>query len=186
MPAPRRTERLLLRPLEPADRAAYIRMMDLSREHLAPWSPAEDPPLTAATRFERALARARDGFETGTACRLAAFLDDARLAGLFNLNNIVRGAFHSADAGWLVAADSTNQGLATEGVRALLEIAFAPAAAGGLGLHRVQAAIIPANLPSQRVAAKCGFRREGYARRYLKIAGRWQDHILVARTADEA
>lgn len=162
-------------------------MMDLSRDHLAPWSPAEDPPLTAATRFERAVARAREGLETGTACRLAAFLADGRLAGLFNLNNIVRGVFHSADAGWLVAADCTNQGVATEGVTALLEIAFAPAAAGrGLALHRVQAAIIPANLPSLRVAAKCGFRREGYARRYLKIAGRWQDHILFARTAEDA
>jgi ribosomal-protein-alanine N-acetyltransferase len=176
-----------LRPLEPADRAAYIRMMDLSHEHLAPWSPAEDPPLTAATRFERAVARAREGLDSGTACRLAAFLADGRLAGLFNLNNIVRGVFHSADAGWLVAADCTNQGIATEGVTALLEIAFAPAAAGrGLGLHRVQAAIIPANLPSLRVAARCGFRREGYARRYLKIAGRWQDHILFARTAEDA
>src|SRR5690606_8395309 len=159
------------------DRAAFIRMMDLSREHLAPWSPAEDPPLAPDTRFDRALARTREGLQAGAACRLAAFLDDGRLAGLFNLNNIVRGVFQSADAGWLVAADCINQGLGTEGVKALLRLAFDDTEAGGLALHRVQAAILPFNLPSLRVAARCGFRREGYARRYLKIAGRWQDHI---------
>ena len=33
---------------------------------------------------------------------------------------------------------------------------------------------------SQRVLAKVGFEREGYARDYLEIAGRREDHILFA------
>jgi ribosomal-protein-alanine N-acetyltransferase len=49
----------------------------------------------------------------------------------------------------------------------------------------VQANIIPGNLPSLRVAQKCGLRREGMAPRYLKIAGQWQDHVMTAKTIEE-
>ena len=76
------------------------------------------------------------------------------------------------------------QGLATEGVIAMLDLAFAPEPAG-LGLHRVQANIIPHNAPSLRVAEKAGFRREGLALAYLNIAGEWRDHLMFAKLADE-
>ena len=47
-----------------------------------------------------------------------------------------------------------------------------------LNLHRIEAACIPGNVPSIRVLEKCGFTREGLARRYLCINGIWQDHLL--------
>ena len=53
-----------------------------------------------------------------------------------------------------------------------------------LGLHRVQAAVMPRNAGSIRVLEKTGFRREGYAQGYLLISGTWEDHILFARTSD--
>jgi len=30
---------------------------------------------------------------------------------------------------------------------------------------------------------RCGFSEEGLARKYLNIAGKWQDHLLFARLA---
>jgi ribosomal-protein-alanine N-acetyltransferase len=33
---------------------------------------------------------------------------------------------------------------------------------------------------------KCGFVREGLAREYLCINGKWQDHLLFARLRDDA
>jgi ribosomal-protein-alanine N-acetyltransferase len=83
----------------------------------------------------------------------------------------------------MVSAEVVGRGLATEGVRALLDVAFA--APPGLALHRVQANVIPDNVRSLRVAEKAGFRREGYAPRYLKIAGEWRDHVMFAILADE-
>ena len=47
-----------------------------------------------------------------------------------------------------------------------------------LNLHRIEAACIPTNKASVRVLEKCGFVREGLARRYLCINGIWQDHLL--------
>ncbi len=53
-----------------------------------------------------------------------------------------------------------------------------PSLFGELNLHRIEAACIPSNTPSIRVLEKCGFSREGLARRYLCINGVWQDHLL--------
>ncbi len=51
---------------------------------------------------------------------------------------------------------------------------------GEMGLHRIEAACLPENQPSADLLRKCGFTEEGYARRYLRIDGRWQDHLLFA------
>ena len=49
-----------------------------------------------------------------------------------------------------------------------------------LGLRRVMANYIPGNIRSSALLERLGFEREGYAREYLKIGGKWQDHVLTA------
>lgn len=185
-----RTARMVLRALRPSDRAAFIELFDRSEAHLSPWSPApEDTGRTPGRAgldafFDRSLARSDDAHSTGAAVRLVGFVPDGRIAGTFNLNNIVRGVGQMADAGWLVSADFAGQGFATEGVAALLALAFEPISTG-VGLHRVQAGIMPRNHRSLRVAQKCGMRQEGLAQRYIRIAGVWEDHLLFAKTIEE-
>lgn len=175
---------MVLRTLAPTDADEFTRVLTVSRAEWAPWMPSAPSGSTDADVFEQELARSARGREAGTHLRLAGFLDDGRLAGLFSLNEIVRGAFESAHAGWSVSADVMRQGLGTEGVRALLDVAF-DEPPRGLGLHRVQANIIPRNAASLRIAEKVGLRREGLALRYLRIAGRWEDHVMFAVTAEE-
>ena len=43
-----------------------------------------------------------------------------------------------------------------------------------------RAACLQHNLASMRVLERVGFSREGFARSYLRINGRWQDHVLFA------
>ena len=195
-----RTARLVLRPPQPNDRAEYVRMHTVSEEHFAPWLPAlSDIGATSYDElFERHLARSAEGLVTGACLRLVALTHGGggRIVGCFNLNNIIRGMFLNADAGWHVSADAAGRGYATEAMSAVLTLAFLPEplpAEGapqrgtlcGLGLHRVQAGVIPENVRSIRVAEKLKMRREGVARRYLRIAGSWQDHIIFALTAEE-
>ena len=179
-----RTDRLVLRPLTASDRAEHLRVHEVSREHFRPWMPLPPPGETPEQAFERELARAGHDRAAGTGARWVGVLDDGRLAGLFALSQLFRGPFQNAYAGWRVAADCVGRGLATEGVTALLDLAFAPEPLG-LGLHRVQANVVPRNAASLRVARKCGFREEGLARAYLQIAGVWEDHMMLAKTSEE-
>ena len=52
-------------------------------------------------------------------------------------------------------------------------------------LFRVEAACLPHNVPSRALLRKAGFREEGYAREYLCINGKWQDHVLFGLLASE-
>jgi [ribosomal protein S5]-alanine N-acetyltransferase len=67
-----------------------------------------------------------------------------------------------------------------DGIRLLCRHAF-----GTLGLHRLQANVQPGNDASLALIRGAGFRREGYARRYLKIGGRWRDHEMWAVLAED-
>ncbi len=185
LPQPRlRTAQLLLRLPTESDRAEFVRAMTLSESHMRPWVPRHVEGARADAWFDRSLERANREWGAGTGVRLFAFLDDGRMAGSFSLNNIVRGVFQNADAGWMVMVDCLRRGVATEGVGALLDYALAPEPVG-LGLHRVQANVIPRNEASLKVARKCGFREEGLAKAMLNIDGQWQDHIMFAKIADE-
>jgi ribosomal-protein-alanine N-acetyltransferase len=187
------TARLVLRMLEPSDRQECVRFQVVSREHLRMYSPLRPAGQSDDAFFDEQLAKARLAMERRDGLRLVAVvrpgvagLEDhaGRHAGYFNLNNIVRGVFQSADGGWRVSAELIGRGIATEGAMALLDLAFAPEPRG-LGLHRVQANIIPDNRPSRRVAEKCGFREEGLGRRMVMIGGVWRDHVMYAKLADE-
>ncbi len=110
------------------------------------------------------MTRARIQNIEGTAWRRAAFLetgpDAGRFVGMFNLIKIERGLEWTAEANWWVDADLAGQGLATEGVQAMIDFALAEHPAG-LGLHRVRAQICRDNLASVRIAQKCGLTRNG-------------------------
>lgn len=167
-----------------SDRPEFIRVHEVSGDHFWRWFPSRPPGFTIAGRFEQSYSRGRTGEPAGTDFPRVAVTADGRIAGFFNLSQIFRGPFQNAYAGWAVSLDAVGKGLATEGVNALLDAAFSPAPLG-LGLHRVQANVVPTNTASTRVAEKCGFRREGLAIRYLEINGTWQDHAMFAKLADE-
>ena len=81
----------------------------------------------------------------------------------------------AATLGYWIGAPYTQQGHMGAAVRLALSFAF-----GHLGLQRVEAACLPHNEASIRLLERVGFRKEGLARRYLCINGRWQDHVLYA------
>lgn len=93
------------------------------------------------------------------------------LVGFINISNIVRGFFQSAYLGYYAFAGHERQGLMGAGLRAAVRLAFTE-----LKLHRLEANIQPGNVASIALVRSCGFKKEGYSPRYLKIRGRWRDH----------
>lgn len=102
------------------------------------------------------------------------------LIGSVALNNVVWGAFRSCFAGIRLDGAHVNRGYATMAMDLLVPFAF-----GTLGLHRIEANVMPRNAPSLRVLEKCGFVCEGLSRRYLKINGVWEDHVHMVLLNDD-
>ena len=100
--------------------------------------------------------------------------DDALMGGI-TLSGIQRGVAQSCSVGYWIGEPYARDGYMTEGLQCVLSHCFS-----SLGLHRVEAACMPNNDASQALLQRCGFRREGYARKYLKINGAWRDHLLFA------
>jgi ribosomal-protein-alanine N-acetyltransferase len=98
-------------------------------------------------------------------------VDDHALLGVFNLSEIVRGAFHSAYLGYYALIPHHAQGYMAEGIALALKVAFT-----AVHLHRVEVNVQPDNERSSALAQRAGFAHEGFSRRYVKIAGRWRDH----------
>jgi ribosomal-protein-alanine N-acetyltransferase len=167
---------MIVRELQRSDRAEFLRVHEVSRDHFGPWSPA----MSAESQFDRSIEKVERA--DGLNARMVGVAPDGRIVGFFGINEIVLGAFHSGYAGWSVSEEFKRQGYGTEGLTALLDLAFSRS---GLALHRVQANVIPSNVASIRLAERVGLRREGLAERYLQIAGKWQDHVMFARTVEE-
>jgi len=179
-----RTERLELRPPSGRDVQELSALLRANAEHLRPWDPSPPPgvdlaaPAQVRARIEAWRRDWRAGLGYGL---LICSREPGRpILGHARLSNVVRGAFHNAYLGYWIAAERQGRGLMTEAVGATVDFAFGPP-----GLHRVQAAILPRNGASRRVLEKAGFRPEGLARRYLAIAGAWEDHALYALTVED-
>jgi ribosomal-protein-alanine N-acetyltransferase len=99
------------------------------------------------------------------------------VVGNLSLVHIVRGVLQACTLGYALAAEAQGQGYMLEAVRGSVAYAFGP-----LGLHRVMADYMPRNRRSAAVLRQAGFVIEGYAREYLLINGRWEDHVLSAIT----
>jgi len=155
-----------------ADAPALAATLQENRAFLAPWEPLRDDGYFTVESQRAALERALDAYARESAVPLV-IVDDGHVVGGININGITRGALQSASIGYWVSQSRNGRGLATAAVADAVTTAFT-----GLGLHRLQAETLLHNTASQRVLARNGFKPFAVAPSYLKIAGRWQDHIL--------
>ncbi len=166
-----------VRPLTLEDAEALVDLVCANREFLAPWEPIRDPDhLTLVgqrAEIEKVICDQHRGL---TVARV--ILDKDRIIGRVTLSNIVRGAFQSCNLGYWIGRADNGRGHASAAVAETAGVAFSE-----LGLHRIEAGTLPHNVASQRVLERNAFERFGLARRYLQIAGHWQDHVLFQKIA---
>jgi len=165
------TRRLRLRSLDASYAEAVAGFLADNAPHLEPWEPARSPSYYTVSYQRELLLEDADLMKLGQLCKAWIFLDD-RLIGSVAFNNIIRGAFLSCHLGYRLDRREWNKGYMTESVRAMIAFAFER-----LGLHRIEANVMPRNGASLRVLRKLGFYEEGLAYKYLKINGVWEDHL---------
>jgi ribosomal-protein-alanine N-acetyltransferase len=156
--------RITIRQPTLADMKPFLAAVRGSRGLHRPWVRAPDTPAEFRAYLGRMAPPAHHAF---LVCRR----DTHGIVGVINLSNVVRGSFQSGYLGYYAFAGHERQGLMRQGLEAVVSHAFR-----SLKLHRLEAAIQPGNTASIALAASCGFQKEGYSPRYLKIGGRWRDH----------
>jgi [ribosomal protein S5]-alanine N-acetyltransferase len=166
-----------LRPPRLSDAAAFHAAVRASGDLHRGWTNAPRTNARYAKFVRRYAARRKKPTHAGF---LVFRRSDDALVGVYNFSEIVRGAFHSAYLGYFAFAPLAGTGLMSEGLAAALDVAFRK-----LKLHRVEVNIQPNNARSLALATRMGFTREGYSRRYVKISGRWRDHVRFAMLAED-
>ena len=160
-----------------ADYAQWSKLRGDSREFLTPWEPTWAADELTRAAFRRRLQRYKQAERAGTGMMFFVFdrrTDD--LVGGCQLSNVRQGVAQSAASlGYWMGKPHAGKGLMTDAVVTLVRHAF-----DRMGFHRIEAACLPTNSASRRVLTKAGFTAEGTARKYLKINGDWQDHLLFA------
>lgn len=158
------------------DFKTWVNLRKASRPFLVPWEPEwQDDELTrTAFRYRLHVYNKLSEEDRGQA--LFVFNASQILVGAINISNIRRGVAQMATLGYWMGAEFARQGLMTQALQLLL-----PYTQMEMNLHRLEAACLPHNEASISLLKRVGFEQEGFARSYLKIAGRWEDHVLFAR-----
>jgi len=96
-----------------------------------------------------------------------------RIIGNINFTNFVYGVFQACYLGFSLDRSYQGKGLMREVLSEAISYIHKH-----YGLHRIMANHLPDNERSANTLKSLGFIKEGYASSYLKINGKWQDHVL--------
>jgi ribosomal-protein-alanine N-acetyltransferase len=168
--------RLTLAVLDPEQAMLESDFYRRNLRHLARWSPIRPADYHSPENIRPRLDVQASAFQAGLAVHFALLTPDgSQMIGACNFSGIVRGAFQACYLGYHIDEAHQGQGLMQEALETAIRYMF-----DGQQLHRIMANYIPGNERSARLLERLGFEREGYAKAYLSIAGRWQDHVLTA------
>ncbi|MEL6477288.1 MAG: GNAT family protein [Pseudomonadota bacterium] len=170
------TERLVLRPPDMRDHAAWAHLRRDSRAFLTPWEPKWSRDHLTLRAFRNRVAWAERAIKNGEAWPL--FLvrrADGELLGGLTLSNVRRQPAQAGTLGYWIGEGHSRRGYMSEALAALRDHAFGP-----LDLSRLEAACLEKNEASRKLLERCQFKYEGVAQAYLQINGRWRNHVLYA------
>lgn len=170
------TERLILRVLDKNSAGLLLDYYARNKDFLEEWELKRNDDFYTLEAQAAQLRSDYKDFEENRALRLWLFIkgdtEGNRTIGAIAFNNIVRGAFLSCFLGYKLDKAEINKGYITEALEKGIDIIF-----NEYNLHRIEANIMPKNARSLRVTEKLGFYSEGLAKSYLRINGKWEDHI---------
>ena len=172
-------ERAVVRTATPADVPAITRYFRENRAFLAPWEPRRVERFYTDEFWAEQVRRNLEEAENDRSLRLFLFPNDApdEVIGTVGFTEFVRGVFHACYLGYGLAAAREGRGYMREALAAAIPHVF-----GELRMHRIMANYLPHNRRSGNLLKSLGFQVEGYARDYLLIDGRWEDHVLTSLT----
>ena len=169
-------KRVFLRPPKRRDALKWQKLRMASKSFLVPWEPAWDASSCSRRAFIRYFKNSNYLANMDRAYSFLIFnIEDKSLLGGVNVGNVRRGVSQSASLGYWIGKQHSKKGYMKEALDILIPSLFLD-----LQLNRIEAATLESNLASKNLLNKIGFKKEGRLRKYLKINGEWQDHVLYS------
>lgn len=175
------TQRLMIRGATSADYPQWKFVRARNYDYLKPFEPSWPVGCLSQDFFERRVRRLDDDWRNDRTYAFVLFSkDDGALIGGLNINNVARGAANYGSLGYWLDEAAQGRGYMTEAGFAVLDYAFT-----ALHMSRMNAAILPHNDKSRAMLERLGFAEEGFAKKYIQIDGRRQDHVLFGLNAED-
>jgi ribosomal-protein-alanine N-acetyltransferase len=144
--------------------------------HLHDWEPRREDGFHSLESWTQRLKERLVEFESGASAHFVSY--DSSTDGVVatcSITNIAKGPFQAGNLGYAVCRTQEGKGLMRQLCQYVIDFAFKE-----LSLNRVMANYMPRNTRSEALLNRLGFEREGLARKYLYINGKWEDHVLTS------
>ena len=170
-------EDIYLRPPSLLDYNKWRLIREESRNFLTPWEPTWQTGEHTLKRYIRLITIYSRRRRSDSQYSFFIFDKNDQLLGGINVFNIKRGISQSCTIGYWIGKKYSNKGYMTKALSILIVYLF-----NQYRINRIEAACLPSNNTSIKLLLRLGFSKEGYATDYLRINGRWEDHLLFAIT----
>ncbi len=149
-----------------------------NKTHLHAWEPHRTDEFYTPEFWQNQVEVSINMFDKKQAVRLVVLdKEQTQVIATCNFSNIVFGCFQACHLGYSIDKNYEGKGIMVEVLQAGIQYMQ-----NEFNLHRIMANHLPNNHRSAKLLQRLGFEKEGYAKDYLKINGRWQDHVLNALT----
>jgi ribosomal-protein-alanine N-acetyltransferase len=174
-----KTPRTILRLARIDDVPAILRYYTENNSYLSHFEPLRFPEFYTDIYWYEQVKQSLNEFRTDRSLQLFLFKkeNENAIVGSINFRNFLRGVAQSCTLGYSLEEVSQGKGYMTEALQVAINYVFTD-----LNMHRITASYLPHNQRSGMLLKRLGFVVEGYARDYLMIEGKWQDHILTSLT----
>jgi len=170
------TDRLLLKTLTKTSTEKVRRYYEENEDFFAPWSGKYDATFLSKSNIDYILERQTRDFKTGSMLKLWFFLKTdpqcKNIIGECTFSNIRRANALNCRLGYNIHQDYSKKGYMTEALTEAIRFVFQ-----GMQLHRIESHVMPKNENSIKVLQKVGFLLEGISYEYLRVNGKWEDHL---------
>ncbi len=174
------TKKLILRSINIDDFSAFKAFENRNKAHLEKWESITDLPTDE--EYQNRLKNWQKECEEERSVRFFIFdkINTHQIIGMCNLSQIYRGSFQACYLGYKIDHTYEAQGLMYEALQETIRFAFED-----LKLHRIMANYMPSNIRSAKLLNRLGFEIEGYAKNYLLINNKWENHILTSLSYEQ-
>lgn len=171
------TPRLIVRLLAQRDIPAVIKYYSENQEFLEPFEPTRPRNFYTREFWSQQIDKSLIEFSYDRSLRLFLFKRSQphQIIGSASFTQMMQSVSYTCFLGYSLAESEQSQGYMTEALQTIIQYVFEE-----INMHRITANYMPHNRKSGSVLKRLGFVVEGYARDYLLINGKWEDHVLTS------